>query len=93
MILLKEFNAKIEMEIIVKPDREAQPTRTSKRQLPVEQANVWLAAYNLLVMSAMFSHEDIDKEIWVPTNGKTRNQVDHGITNPRYTRNILDVGR
>ena len=44
---------------------------------------------NLIVKSTMFPRRNIHKYTW--TNGKTKNQIDHILTDRRWHWNILDV--
>jgi hypothetical protein len=48
-------------------------------------------ARKLVINSMMFLHKSVHKETWISPDGRTRNQIDHIMTDARHTRNFIDV--
>lgn len=44
-----------------------------------------------LLSSKMFPHNNVHKGTWISPNGRTRNQIDHVMTDARHARNIINV--
>jgi predicted class III extradiol MEMO1 family dioxygenase len=38
---------------------------------------------NIIIKSTLFAHKDIHKETWMSPDGKTRNRIDHILTEKR----------
>lgn len=45
----------------------------------------------LRVKSLMFSNKNVLKDIWISTNSRYSNQIDHLLVNKEFSNNIMDI--
>jgi len=89
-ILLGDFNAKIEQEVIYRPTIGKESLHKVSNNNGTRLVNFAMTR-NMVVCSTTFSHKDIHKETWVSPSGKIKNQIDHVIVNKWIMRCIMDV--
>jgi len=89
-ILLGDFNAKVEREIIFKPTIGQESLHQDSNDNGVRLVK-FATSKNLVVKSTMFPHRNIHKYTWTSPDGKTHNQIDHVLIDRRWHSGILDV--
>jgi len=73
-ILLGDFNAKVEREIIFKPIIRQESLHQDSNDNGVRLVN-FTTSKNLVVKSRMFPHRNIHKYTWTSPDGKTRTRL------------------
>jgi len=91
-ILLGDFNAKVEKEIIFKPTIRQESRHQESNDNGVRPVN-FATSKNLVVKSTMFPHRNIHKYTWTSPDGKTHNQIDHVLIDTGWHSSVLDVRR
>jgi endonuclease/exonuclease/phosphatase family metal-dependent hydrolase len=89
-ILLGDFNAKLGTEDTFKSTIGNESLHEDSKDNGVRVVN-FATSKNLVVKSTMFSHQNIHKYTWTSPDGKTHNQIDHGLIGRRWHSSILDV--
>jgi hypothetical protein len=89
-VLLRNFNAKVGRECIFKPRNVNESLQENNDYNSVRAVN-FATSKHLAVKSTMFPCCKIHKYIWVSTDGKTQNQVDHLSIDRRPQSSILGV--
>ena len=89
-ILLGDFNAKVEREIIFKPTIGQESLHQDSNDNGVRLIK-FATSKNLVVKSTMFPHRNIHKYTWPSPDGKTHNQIDHVLIDRRWHSSVLDV--
>jgi hypothetical protein len=88
--MLRDFNAKIGREDIIKPTIANESLHKITIDNRVRLVN-YVASKNLRVKSTMFPHRNIHKYTWTSPDGKIHNQIDHVLVDRRRHSNVLDV--
>jgi hypothetical protein len=89
-ILLEDFNAKLGREETFKPTIGNESLHEDSNDNDVRVVN-FATSKNLGGKSTMFPHRNVHKYTWISPDGKTQNQIDHGLIDRRLHSSILDV--
>jgi hypothetical protein len=89
-IFLWDFNAKVCREDILKPTIGNESLHEISNDNGVRIVN-FVTSTNLTVKSTIFPYRTIHKCTWSSPKGKTRNQIDHILTDRRQHSNVLDI--
>jgi hypothetical protein len=89
-ILLGDFNAKAGREDIFKPTIGNESLHETSNDNGVTVVN-FATSNNLVVKRTMFPHRKIHKYTCTSPDGKTHNQIDHGLVDRRRQSSLLDV--
>ena len=89
-ILLRDFNAKVGKENILKPTIGSESLHQDSNDNGVRLVN-FATSKNLVVKSTMFPHRNIHKYTWTSPDGNTHNQIDHVLIDRRRQSSIVDV--
>jgi len=89
-ILLGDFNAQLGKEDTFKPTIENESLHQDYNDKGAGIVN-FATSKNLVVKSMMFPHRNIHKYTSTSTAGKTRNHIDHILTDRRGHSIIIDV--
>ncbi|CAH1238986.1 Hypp5678 [Branchiostoma lanceolatum] len=47
--------------------------------------------FDLAIGGTLFEHKNIHKLTWIPPDGKTESQIDHGMINNKWKRSLQDT--
>jgi hypothetical protein len=89
-ILLRDLNAKVGREDILKPTIGNESLHEISNDNGVGVVN-FATSKTLTVKTTMFPHRNIHKHTWTSPDGKTNNQIDHIPIDRRRHSSVLDV--
>jgi hypothetical protein len=89
-ILLRDFNAKVGREDILKTTTGNETLHEICNDNRVKVVNS-ATTKNLTVKSTMFPHHNIHKFTWTSPDRKTYKQIDHNLKDRRGHSSILDI--
>jgi hypothetical protein len=90
IILLEDFNAKIDREFIFKQTIVNESIHKINNDNGVKVVN-FAKSKNIAVKSRIFAHRNIIKFTWTSPDGKSHNHIDHILIERRRHSNALDV--